>query len=101
MDTTLLDRLTRELALRKRLQEALLVFSRGVSARLALDTGLEALSREVNDLFGAYRTSVWLHDRRTHSLSLTGSSDVRDDASHERIPTSADNPIARGLRQEG
>ena len=101
MDTTLLDRVTRELALRKRLQEALLVFSRGVSARLALDTGLEALAREVNELFGADRTSVWLHDRRTHSLSLTGSSDSGHDAGQERIPTSEDSPIARGLRQEG
>jgi C4-dicarboxylate-specific signal transduction histidine kinase len=96
-----LDRVTRELALRKRLQEALLVFSRGVSARLALDTGLEALAREVNDLFGADRTSVWLHDRRTHSLSLTGSSDARHDTSQERISTSEDSPIAHGLRQDG
>ena len=101
MDTPILDRVTRELALRKRLQEALLVFSRGVSARLALDTGLEALAREVNELFGADRTSVWLHDRRTHLLSLTGSSDSRHDAGQERIPTSEDSPIARGLRQDG
>jgi signal transduction histidine kinase len=100
MDTTLLERVTRELALRKRLQEALLVFSRGVSARLALDNGLEALSRDVNDLFGADRTSVWLHDRRTHTLNLTGSSDSRQDTSQERIPTADDSPIARGLRQE-
>jgi signal transduction histidine kinase len=101
MNTTLLERATRELALRKRLQEALLVFSRGVSARLAVDTALEALSREVNELFGAERTSVWLHDRRTHSLVLAGSSSARHDASQERIPTADDSAIARGLRQEG
>ncbi len=101
MDTTLLERVTRELALRKRLQEALLVFSRGVSARLALETGLEALAREVNDLFGADRTSIWLHDRRTQSLGLSGSSDSRIDAAQERIPTTDDSPIARGLRQDG
>ena len=101
MDTSLLERVTRELALRKRLQEALLLFSRGVSARLALDTGLEALAREVNDLFGADRTSIWLHDRRTQSLGLSGSSDSRIDTAQERIPTTDDSPIARGLRQEG
>ena len=101
MDATLLERVTRELALRKRLQEALLVFSRGVSARLALDTGLEALAQEVNDLFGADRTSIWLHDRRTQSLGLSGSSDSRIDAAQERIPTTDASPIARGMRQDG
>ena len=40
MDSPVLERIGRELALRKRLQEALLVFSRGVSARLSLATGL-------------------------------------------------------------
>ena len=95
-----LDRVNRELALRKRLQEALLVFSRGLSARLTLETALVALAREVNALFGADRTSIWLHDRRVHSLSLAGSSDARQERSHERIPTSDDGPIARGLRQE-
>ena len=101
MDTTLLERVTRELALRKRLQEALLVFSRGLSARLTLDTALQTLAREVNGLFGTERTSVWLHDRRTHSLTLAGSSNPRQDTSQERISTDDDSPIARGLRQEG
>jgi signal transduction histidine kinase len=100
MNTTL-DRATRELALRKRMQEALLMFSRGVSARLALESGLEDLSREINELFGADRTSVWLHDRRSHSLKLAGSSDSRHDASQEKISTADDSPVARGLRQDG
>ncbi len=101
METPSLERVTRELVLRKRLQEALLVFSRAVSARLDVGAALEALSREINALFGAERTSIWLHDRRTHTLSLAASSDPRQDASHETIPTADDNPIARGLRQEG
>jgi signal transduction histidine kinase len=100
MNTTL-DRATRELALRKRMQEALLMFSRGVSARLALESGLEDLSREINELFGADRTSVWLHDRRSHSLKLAGSSDARHDAAQEKISTADDSPVARGLRQDG
>ena len=99
--TTLLERVTRELALRKRLQEALLVFSRGVSARLALDTALEALAREVNGLFGTERTSVWLHDRRTHSLTLAGSSDPRQDTSQERISDRRPQPDRARPRQEG
>ena len=99
-DTTLVERVTRELAVRRRLQDALLIFSRGVSAQLALEAGLEALSREVNEIFGAERTSVWLHDRRTHTLKLAGSSDVRHDASQEKISTADDSPIARGLRQD-
>ncbi len=101
MDSSELERVTRDLALRKRLQEALLVFSRGLSARLAFGTALDTLAREVNGLFGAERTSIWLHDRRTRSLTLAGSSDPRQDASHESISSDDDGPIARGLRQEG
>ena len=102
MDTTLLDRVTRELALRKRLQEALLVFSRGVSARLALDTGLEALAREVErsvrrrpDVGVAARSA----DAFVEPDRLVGFAAMTP--AQERIPTSEDSPIARGLRQEG
>ena len=99
MDSSVLERIGRELALRKRLQEALLVFSRGVSARLALGSGLEALVEEVNTIFGARRTSVWLHDRRAKLLRLAASSDPRDTPDPERIPTTDDGPIPTGLRQ--
>lgn len=100
MDSPLIERISRELALRKRLQEALLVFSRGVSARLALATGLEALVEEVNAVLGARRTSVWLHDRHANVLTLAASSDPRETSDPERIPTSDDGPIPTGLRQE-
>ena len=100
MDPSLLERVTRELALRKRLQEALLAFSKGVSAQLSVGTALETLAAEVNELFGAGATSIWLHDRRTHALCLAGSSDSRRGASTESIATAEDSPIARGLRQE-
>ena len=96
-----MERIGRELALRKRLQEALLVFSRGVSARLSLATGLEALVEEVNALFGTRRTSVWLHDRRAKVLTLAASSDPRETADPERIPTTDDGPIPGALRQDG
>lgn len=100
MDPSLLERVTRELALRKRLQEALLAFSKGVSAQLSVGTALETLAAEVNELFGAASTSIWLHDRRTHALILAGSSDSRRSAITESIPTADDSAIARGLRQE-
>jgi two-component system, NtrC family, sensor kinase len=101
MNSPVVARISRELDVRKRLQEALLVFSRGVSARLALGTGLVALVDAVNTIFGARRTSVWLHDRRAKVLTLAASSDPRETTDAERIPTSDDGPIPSGLRQEG
>ena len=83
MDSPGFERIARELALRRRLQEILLVFSRGVSARLGLETGLEALAAEVNTLFGTSQTSVWLHDRRGKILSVIGAAHLEADA----VPT--------------
>ena len=100
MDSPVVERIGRELALRKRLQEALLVFSRGVSARLSLNTGLAALVEEVNTIFAARRTSVWLHERRDRLLMLAASSDPRDAVDHERIPITDDSPIPSALKQE-
>jgi two-component system, NtrC family, sensor kinase len=101
MDSPVLERIGRELLLRKRLQEALIVFARGVSARLSLETGLAALAGDINGIFGARRTSIWLHDRRGRFLTLAASSDPRDVASLERISTAEDTPIARGMREDG
>lgn len=100
MDSPVLERIGRELALRKRLQETLLVFSRGVSARLSLNTGLAALVEDVNTLFGARRTSVWLHDRRDRLLTLAASSDPRDSIDRERIPATDEGPIPSALSQD-
>lgn len=100
MEPPELDRLTRELSLRKQLQEALLVFSRGVSAHLSLNTALESLALEVTAVFGVRRTSIWIHDREARTLSLAASSDPRETASTPTIPTDADSPIARGLRMD-
>jgi signal transduction histidine kinase len=98
MEPPELERLTRELALRKRLQEALLVFSRGLSARLTLPTALESLSMELTALFGVRRTSIWLHDRDARTLSLAASSDPRELAGTPPVPTGTDSLLARGLR---
>ncbi|MBA3296939.1 MAG: GAF domain-containing protein [Acidobacteria bacterium] len=95
------ERISKELALRKRLQEGLIGFTRGVSARLALDSGLETLAHEINALFGTTRTSVWLHDRRTNTLHLAASSDTRDADAAADMSTEEDSPIARSLRHDG
>jgi len=101
MDSPGFERIARELALRRRLQDILLAFSRGVSARLGLETGLETLAAEVNTLFGTTQTSVWLHDRRGKTLRLAASSDPRESDGAPRISTDDDSVIARGLRLDG
>lgn len=98
MESRELERLTRELSLRKRLQEALLVFSRSVSARLALETALESLALEMTALLGVRRMSIWMHEREARTLRLAASSDPRESTADSRIPTDDDSPIARGLR---
>ncbi len=98
MESREFDRLTKELALRKRLQTALLVFSKSIAARLTLETALESLVVEVGTIFGVRRTSIWMHDREAHVLTLSGSSDPRERASAARIPTSESSSVARGLR---
>jgi signal transduction histidine kinase len=98
MNSQQIERLTRELAARKRLQEALLVFSRGVSARLGLEVALESLARDVSDLFGTRRCSIWMHDRRKRMLTLAASSDPKESGSKSSIRTDDDSIIARGLR---
>ena len=100
MESRDLDRLTRELALRKRLQEALLVFSKSISARLTMETALESLVLEVGTIFGVRRASIWLHDREARVLTLSASSDPRERGSAARIPTTEASPVARGLRVE-
>jgi signal transduction histidine kinase len=98
MEPSELERLTRELSLRKRLQDALLVFSRSLSAQLDLETALESLAVEITALVGVRRTSVWIHDRQAQTLSLAASSDPRERAGTPPIPIGTDSPIARGLR---
>src|SRR5687768_2126973 len=85
-------------AFHQRLRDLSLVFSRGVSSTLSLGTALEVLASQTNALFGAARTSIWMHDRRARQLALTASSDPRHGTSAARVPTDAEAPAARGLR---
>ena len=100
MELPALERLTRELSLRKRLQEALFVFSRSLTARLDLESALETLAIEVTVMFGVRRTCIWMHDRKARMLTLSASSDPRDGTAVIRVRTDEDSPIARGLRSD-
>lgn len=82
------------------LRELLQTFSRDVSST-TLAAGLEILCNGANRLFGANRTSVWLHDRRARMIVLSASSDVVYLAQERRIPTSDPRaPAAVAMRHE-
>ncbi len=85
-------------SLHRRIQELLLGFSRGISATLSVSGALEALSVEVNALFGTARVSIWVHDRRARELVLAASSDRAHPAADTRVQTESDTLAARGLR---
>lgn len=95
-----LERLTRELAVRKRLQQGLLVFSRAVSAKTPLPTALESLAGEVSAIFGTRRVSIWLYDRRAQLLTLSASSDPREQPG-TAVQSDEDSPLTQALRAEG
>jgi two-component system NtrC family sensor kinase len=89
-----------EADLQAQLRELLQDFSRDVSST-TLSAGLEVISIGANRLFGADRTSVWLHDRRARMVVLSASSDVVYLAQERRIPTAdALAPAAVSLRRE-
>ena len=75
-------------------------FSQSVSSS-TLAAGLETVCAGANRLFGADRTSVWLHERRTRTIVLSASSDVMYAAVERRVSTSdASAPAAVALRHE-
>jgi len=89
------------ISLHRRIQELLLGFSRGISATLSVSGALEALSSEVNALFGTRRVSIWIHDRRARELALAASSDGVYASAGTRVHTESDTIPARGLRLDG
>src|SRR5258708_2258585 len=99
--------LEREVRLRKRLRELLLLFSRGVSSSLGLNAALETLTPEIRDILEAETVEIWLHDRRNRQLVLSASSEgeplgarvVIDDTSHDAAAgLRLDRPKLRGSR---
>src|SRR5262245_24920689 len=67
-------------------------FSASLSATLNLSAGLDIFCHGTNLLFGADRTSVWIHDRRARSLVLQASSDTVHAARGARV--GVDDPSA-------
>jgi two-component system, NtrC family, sensor kinase len=85
-------RLRRRDDLLRDLRELIDEFSASISATLSLTAGLEIFCVGANRLFGADRTSVWVHDRRGRQLVLQGSSDPEHVARGVRV--SADDALA-------
>ncbi|OFV89772.1 MAG: hypothetical protein A3H95_15670 [Acidobacteria bacterium RIFCSPLOWO2_02_FULL_64_15] len=67
-------------------------FSESLSATLGLAAGLDIFCHGANRLFGADRTSVWIHDRRARHLVLQASSDADHAARDARVD--ADDPLS-------
>src|SRR5204862_4817846 len=67
-------------------------FNATLSATLSLAAGLDIFCFGANRLFGADRTSVWIHERRDHDVVLQASSDSAQFTRGMRVNT--DDPIA-------
>jgi PAS domain S-box-containing protein len=70
-----LSRLRQRDELQRDLRQLLDEFAESLSATLTLAAGLDIFCYGANRLFGADRTSVWIHDRRARRLVLQASSD--------------------------
>ncbi|MBI4486645.1 MAG: PAS domain-containing protein, partial [Acidobacteria bacterium] len=87
-----LFRLRQRDELQRDLREMLDEFAESLSATLNLAAGLDIFCHGATRLFGADRTSVWIHDRRARHLVLQASSDTADIARGVRVST--DDPLS-------
>jgi len=95
-----LFRLRRRDELQRDLRELIDEFSDSIAATLDLMAGIEIFCVGANRLFGADRTSVWVHDRHARQLVLQGSSDPEHMARGVSVPTDdALAPAAVALRR--
>src|SRR3954470_7635124 len=85
-----LFRLRQNEQLQSDLRDLLEQFSTSLSATLNVGSGLDLFCDGSDRLFGADRTSVWIHDRRARQLLLQASSDPRQLSRGVRV--SADDP---------
>src|SRR6185369_11864914 len=93
-------RLRRRDELQRDLRDLIDEFSDSISATLDLTAGLEIFCVGANRLFGADRTSVWVHDRHARQLVLQGSSDPEHMARGVSVNTEdALAPAAMALRR--
>ena len=86
-----LFRLRQNEELQRDLRELLNEFALALGATLNLPAGLETICLGAKRLFGADRTSVWIHDRRARQLVLKASSDP--EALTREVRVSADDPL--------
>jgi PAS domain S-box-containing protein len=95
-----LFRLRQNEELQRDLRELLNEFALALGATLNLSGGLEIICLGAKRLFGADRTSVWIHDRRARQLVLKASSDP--EALTREVRVNADDPLtpaAASMRQ--
>ncbi|MBW8865875.1 MAG: PAS domain-containing protein [Acidobacteria bacterium] len=78
--------------LQRDVRELLDEFTASLAATLNLAAGLDIFCVGANRLFGADRTSVWIHDRRGRQVVLQASSDNADVSRGVRLST--DDPTA-------
>src|SRR2546423_8201445 len=78
--------------LQQDVRELLDEFTASLAATLNLAAGLDIFCVGANRLFGADRTSVWIHDRRARQVVLQASSDTADVSRGIRVST--DDPSA-------
>jgi PAS domain S-box-containing protein len=75
-------------------------FSASLSATLNLSAGLDIFCYGANRLFGADRTSVWIHDRRARHVVLQASSDSEHVSRGMRVSTEDPTaPAAAAMRR--
>jgi two-component system NtrC family sensor kinase len=87
-----LTRLRQRDQLQRDLRLLLDEFTGSLSATLQLAAGLDIFCHGANRLFGADRTSVWLHDRRARQLVLRASTDPEHAVRGVQI--AADDPLS-------
>ena len=87
-----LFRLRQSHELQRDVRSLLEEFSASLSSTLNLAAGLDIFCHGANRLFGADRTSVWIHDRRARHLVLQASSDTEHVSRGMRV--SASDPMA-------
>jgi len=78
--------------LQRDVRELLDEFTGSLAATLNLSAGLDIFCHGANRLFGADRTSVWVHDRRARQLMLQASSEASEVVRGVRV--SSDDPSA-------
>ena len=95
-----LFRLRQNEELQRDIRELLDDFSAALSTSLNISGGLDNLCQGANRLFGADRTSVWIHDRRARHLTLQASSTQEQGSRGTRVSTDdLDAPIAAAMRR--